>query len=690
MYFEKIIETTLLFWKLIQRTWLIPLVFILLHSYFIYIFYLYRYVTFSPPGALVTSSQLVIFGMLAYLLFGIWIIRIEKSSSMEELSNLIHNGFITLFMGKCLIGISLLIIGQLSVTGAYLFFFYGEPIVEYTYFKSVFIYIGLFWSGSFFISYLIGMLLASLIRGKIIYPLSLLIYCLLIPINYVFLDALNRFFNVPLDKWFNLGEPNPHSAYHALYGFSLEPSHFLKKLLIITVIFIIFMGFFAKRKIVSKNKKLILTTIVCFIIVISSIFGVMKEKQLLVNDTIRLIDYYRNYDTDIPFEKQNIKLENVDILLEPEAQLQLKVDIEVLNAGNKKLSELFFTLFHEFKVNHIEIEGKDVEFLQEGDKIEIQLNNELGIDQKVKLTFDYEGLQTDLYFGNRQSVYLPNYFPWIPSTNYAPSFDIVTKQNGLHRISHKYMDETNYQLTINYNKKIYTNLDKQEVNKWSGKSSSGITVISGMLNEKKYKEITMIYPLTWENSIHDFGKLEKFVNNIYDHINKSFTVLDKQKPKKIYFFPTTNISDSLVGESSFIDNDAIIIGTPTYLEVDRSYFNQFLDELTYEIVPAITTKDLPYDKQQYEFNTMFNHVYAQLLNKQMGLNDDSDYVNHFIEHNLTTNKKVNSAIRELQTFLKSDKANNSLHPFYEEWYKLVREGKGWDELNALLKKYNNM
>ncbi|MBM7602713.1 hypothetical protein JOC75_000683 [Metabacillus crassostreae] len=690
MNFSKTIQTALFSGKLVLRTRLIPLVFILLHSYIFYIFYLYRYDTFSPPSALNTSSQLVIAGMLTYLLFGIWMIRIEESSSMEELSTIIHKGYFTMFIGKCLVGVTFILLGQISIFVAYLLFFYGQPILEYSYLRSVFIYIGLFWSGSFFISYLIGMLLASLIRGKFIYPLSLVVYCMLIPINYVFLESLNRFFHVPLDKWFNLGEPNPHSNYHALYGFSLEPAHFWKKLLLITLIFLIFLMLFIKKKIVFVNKKLILTAAICVIIVIASTFGLMKEKQLLVDDTIRIIDYYRKYDTDIRIEMQNIKLENVNILLEPKEQLHLEVDIEVLNTGDNNLSKLFFTLFHELKVNHIEIDGKIVEFLQDGDRVEIRLNKELGIGQKVKVTFDYEGLQTDLYFGNQQSIYLPNHLAWIPSINYAPAFDIVTKQNGLHRISHKYMQETNYQLTVNYNKKIYTNLDKKEKNKWSGNSSSGITVISGMLNEKKYQDVTIIYPITWEDSIHGFGKFETYVNNVYTHLKKGLSIIDANKPKQIYFLPTTNISDSLVGESAFIDHESIIIGTPIYLDIDRDFFNLFLDELTYEIVPAFTTRDLPYDKQQYEFNTLFNLIYARLLNKQMRLNDDTDHVNNFIEHKLTINEKVNSVLGKLNTWLKKDEANNSHHPLYKEWYKLVREGQGWAELNTLLNKYNNM
>ncbi|MDQ0232713.1 hypothetical protein J2S19_004035 [Metabacillus malikii] len=430
--------------------------------------------------------------------------------------------------------------------------------------------------------------------------------------------------------------------------------------------------------------------IVFLLIITSTALEISKEKQLLNDDSTSLIDYYRKYKPDNINQKQYLELENVKIFLEPREQLQLNVEIEIVNVGEERLSKLFFTLFHEFEVNKIETNGEKLNFLQNGDMVEIQLNHELEKGQRVSLSFDYDGLQTNLYFGNQQAVYLPSHFPWIPSINVAPAFDIVSNQNGLHRISHKYLKETKYQLTINYNNKIYTNLDKQGGNTWSGYSSSGVTVMSGMLNEKKYEDMTFIYPVTWEDAIHGFGKFEAYINRVYGDLSNGFTTLAVEKPKNIYFLPTTNISDSLIGESSFVDHGSLIIGIPIYVEPNRDYFNYFLAELTYELVPAYTTKDLAYEKQQYEFNSLFNHVYAQLINKQLSLDDDSDYLESFIEHKLTISSKVDSVLEELRAWLKTDEAYNSHHPVYEEWYNLVREGKGWDELNTLLKKHISM
>ena len=169
--FQKIYQSSIFTSKLALRTWLIPIIFIVLHSYIILGFYMYRFESFSPPSALTALSPFVIFSMLAYLLFGVWIIRIENSSSMRELKLLIHNGYIAGFIGKCLIGILSILLGQLLIMIAYVSMFYGQPIIDVTYYISVFNYITIFWSASFFISFMLGMLLASLIKGKIIYKM---------------------------------------------------------------------------------------------------------------------------------------------------------------------------------------------------------------------------------------------------------------------------------------------------------------------------------------------------------------------------------------------------------------------------------------------------------------------------------------------------------------------------------------
>ena len=683
--FQKIYQSSIFTSKLALRTWLIPIIFIVLHSYIILGFYMYRFESFSPPSALTALSPFVIFSMLAYLLFGVWIIRIENSSSMRELKLLIHNGYIAGFIGKCLIGILSILLGQLLIMIAYICMFYGQPIIDVTYYISVFKYITIFWSTSFFISFMLGMLLASLIKGKIIYPILLLIYCLLIPLNYVFL-------NYPLDKWLNLGEPNPHSLYHAFYGFSVDQVHFLKKVTLISGILFLFILYFIKKKVLYLGKQLYLVMAVILVSLTLSAIQISKDKQILTDDPTSLTSYYQSIEHSNKIQEQQIKLEDFDIILKPKQQLEAKVNFVVMNKGNEDINKLYLTLFHEFKVKKIEIKGATVSFNQSGDTVEIELNDTLPFGEKIDVAMEYRGLKTDLYFGNSRAIYLPNYFPWLPSTNTSSVFELVTNQKELHRVSHNYTEDINYHLTIDYNKKVYTNLNKQSEETWSGKSSSGLTVISGMLNEKKQSHYQWVYPVTWENSIRYFKDFEMYFDSLFSNITKNLS-LDTEKPNRIFFFPNQNISDNLTGEGVWLHNQDLILGTRLFVSEDEEFFDMYFNtffkaNLAYEIVPAFTTKTSYYEKEQYEFNALFNMAYAQVLNKQMGISDETDTLSQFIDYQLPRNEQVNRVLTELSEFLSTKEAQDATHALYKEWFHLVQSKKGWEDLYELLTKYN--
>ncbi|MDL4839495.1 ABC transporter permease [Aquibacillus rhizosphaerae] len=684
----RIYQSTIFTSKLALRTWLFPIFFICLNSYIIYTFYIYRFQTFSPPSALTTSSYFVIFGMLAYLLFGMWIIRVEKSTSMSDLTLLIDNGYLFGFLSKVLVGIITILTSQIILMASYIAIFYGHPITDVPYYLAVFKYITVFWSISFFISFLLGMLLASVIKGKSVYPVLLLVFCFLIPINHVFLESANRVLNFDLDSWLNLGEPNPYSVYHAFYGFSIDYFHWMKKLLFLSIIFLLFIFLFIKKKIIHLGKPTYIVLLLFVIVFSFSAIEITKKNQILVNDPTRIIDYYRNNEQALLMDDQAIRLDDFDIFLKPNAHLEADVTFTITNEGREELNSLHFALFHELKISELHSNGIALNYVQDGDFVTVELNNAIESGEKIDISMHYEGLKTNLYFGNNQAIYLPHYFPWLPSTNLKPAFDLVTDQKGLHRIKPSYQEETNYRLTINYDKKVYTNLNKQAEGTWSGKSSSGLSVISGMLNENSQENYQWIYPVTWEQSVEDFSTFETYFRMFYNTITNSLD-LNIEKPNRVFFIPNLNISDTLNGESVWVNGSDLILGTPIYIEPDQDYFDIFQAELTYELVPALTTNKLNTDMDDYEFQALFNIVFAKVINKQMNINDDTDTLKFFISEKLTVDQDVNTVVKELKDFLSKKEAEDANHPLYQEWLHLIESKKSWDELYALIKQFNN-
>jgi hypothetical protein len=420
-----------------------------------------------------------------------------------------------------------------------------------------------------------------------------------------------------------------------------------------------------------------------------SAIQISKDNQILTDDPTSLISYYRSIEQKKKVQEQQIKLEDFDIILTPKQQLEAKVNFVVMNEGNEAINKLYLTLFHELKIKKIEIKGATVTYNQSGDTVEIELNDTLPFGDKIDVAMEYSGLKTDLYFGNSQAIYLPNYFPWLPSTNTSSAFELVTNYKGLHRVTHSYLEDTNYHLKVDYNKQVYTNLNKQSEDTWSGKSSSGLTVISGMLNEKAQDKYQWVYPVTWENSVPYFKDFEMYFDSLFNNITKNLS-LDTEKPNRIFFFPNQNISDNLTGEGVWLHNQDLILGTPLFIPEDGEYFDMYFntDYLAYEIVPAFTTKTSNYKKEQYEFNALFNIVYAQVLNKQMGISDETDALSQFIANQLSRNENVDMVLPELIEFLSTKEAQDAAHALYKEWFRLLQSNKSWEDLYELLSKYN--
>ena len=183
-----------------------------------------------------------------------------------------------------------------------------------------------------------------------------------------------------------------------------------------------------------------------------------------------------------------------------------------------------------------------------------------------------------------------------------------------------------------------------------------------------------------------------YFDALFNNITKNLS-LHTEKPNRIFFIPNQNISDNLTGEGVWLQNQDLILGTPLTIPPDGEYFNMYFNtffkaNLAYEIVPAFTTKTLSYEKEQYEFNALFNIVYAQVLNNQMGISDETDSLSQFIDYKLQRNKNVNMVLTELREFLSKKEAQDATHSLYKEWFHLLQSNKSWEDLNELLSKYN--
>jgi hypothetical protein len=212
--------------------------------------------------------------------------------------------------------------------------------------------------------------------------------------------------------------------------------------------------------------------------------------------------------------------------------------------------------------------------------------------------------------------------------------------------------------------------------------------MSGMLQDTKLTDFQLVYPLTWERAIEDSSMFEDYLNNLFETVSKSLDIKQLSVPETIYFVPNQNTSDTGIGEGTWFNKNQLVVGTNVYVKPERNYFKGNIDYLTYEIVPAMTTKGVPYNKDQYEFNSLFDVVYSQVINRQLDIQDHSTYItDDYMSYKMNLDGVKGKVVSELKTWLKTEESSDSNHPLYKKWFLLIEKQKSWDDLLSLLQRY---
>ncbi|MFE7062016.1 hypothetical protein ACFVAD_07675 [Sutcliffiella sp. NPDC057660] len=684
-----ITNTIALYIKIFFRSIFIPIGYFLFIGFIFYGFYYYKHIDYSPPSAITTSSYVVMIGILIYLFFGVYLVRIDDKYYLTEVFLTIHNGYIKRLLSKLLISFFSIIILCFFVQFSYILIFYDEYFTDFYYFYAVFNYIVIYWGFSFFISFLIGLIFATLIKGKILYPVILLIYTFIIPLNYIFLEAISEFSNLQVDKLLNLGEPNPYMLYNALYGFPIEAFQFHKKVVfVLIVLFILYLLSLYITKKLTRNNVITLSASV-ILIVGYAIYSFSGNQQILNSDSTYLFEYYNNKESRSKENYENIKFDNYNILLKPGESLNVEVTLDVTNISNQPIAQINLTLYHELKIDEIHMENSLL-FKQTGDNTIVYLEKDIQPNETNTITFKYKGLYSSNFFGNEQTVYLPNHLPWLPSSLNEDAFNVATSQKIIHRVPHYYEKSTNYKLDIKGSKKYYTNLNHKG-DYWEGETRYGLTVVSGMLKDLDYNGTKIIYPVTWEMAIGHYSILQNHLKGIIGLIEESLEIDKITYPNQIYFIPNLNNSDRLIGEGVWYTEESLILGIKGYLEPDHDYFQQNKSLLTYEIVPALLTKNLPYNDENFEFNLLFSVVLSQAINANLGVKDDWNTLSYeTLDYLIERDGYKLDVINEVKKLLKTKEFRNIQSDLYKEWYLLIKEENNWEQLLNLLRDTNEI
>lgn len=616
------IESFKLLWRIFLRN-KVPFILIGLSLiYNIFLFYSYTVFEYDPGQALVKSSFVVQGGILASIIIGIQLHRMEYTYSIAEILKSIKSTTLYKGVGKLLFFISFIAIYlfiNILLLWTFLYFLGMKAII---FFIDTLWYLLLYWGISFLIGGLIGYLLSSVVKNRSIYFLALIIWLLISPLNYPFIIQLGILLNLDntfeLINYLNIGQDDPHYPYNPFYGFSLENIQWIQRLFIIIILCILLtLSYLIKSR---DKKRGILALAIFMIILVPTTYGLNLETQVLHYDRTSdsLIKKDALYYQDIELENQyqnNFKIEQYSIDLNINRQLKADVNIEIVNDSNAPINQLHFLLYHGFSIQSVvDIDGERLEFERKGDNIIIETKDILE-GESYTLNFIYSGISSPFFVANEQAIYLPEYFPWLPVNSSANS--IMTMFDfAAYRLPLNPNEEINYDLKIESNIDFYTNLKKINQNNFEGMFNQGIYIVSGSLTEEIINDTSVIYPVTSTYLVENFSSFEKYTRDILEMINLELELERETKNFNRFMFIGNTLNSDSPSQQVWINDNAITIAPDPFFPNIEDSLTYNLDFFNHGLVAANTWK---YDGITKNINELelFSNSYAHYLNTRL-------------------------------------------------------------------------
>jgi hypothetical protein len=674
-----------------KLTWIFLIISILLTGYGFY-----SRLPFDPGRALTSSAFVIQSGIFVTMILGYSLVRREIDHNCSEVFYTIAKGLKYKLIGKILTLLTLALLFSLVSTLTLFFFYFPEtPIVFY---KLALIYLFLYWVIPFFISGIIGMVVSYFIQTRLAYIILTIICILIAPLNFSIFREIGFIFKLDLVSvahFLNLGQTDPNNTFDAVYGLPLETGRWMKQgIWLVLVLFILGISYLIRY----KNKKFIYSKITILFIVTALFLAplitkFLEEDQIIITHPAHGLqnvhrldaDYYGGLKTiDIP---QNFEIKEYDIDLKSNRRLEANVRITL--KLNENTSNLFFTLYHQFKIKNISINNEKLIFHRRGDSIEIDLKQSFNKNEIINLTFNYEGISSPIYFANEQAILLPSNFPWLP---FGGGDNAMTMRESLVRNDLSPDHNIHYTLRYNDDNPIFTNLEKKEgEGVWKGNLPDGLTVTSGMLKQEKVNGSLVVYPISLFNSAKKIPEFIEEVEDIESNLVRDLKLQQKPNVTNKYFFL------SIPGESPYFYSNQWDFSDHKIIGIDQSYNEEGV--LTYSnlLVPStlhalIRNKDIIKIQDQeivtiflYAYDFWYQNNYNSLKNNQEMLFD------HFMNGYTDPNNKGNNVgkiLEDLSIFLRNGE-KDQINNFFIDWLKLLNQDKvmKMDKLNELLKEY---
>jgi hypothetical protein len=684
----KLVNSFTFFLKLLIKNPIFIFSSILSIFYLLVIVFTYSNSVVTNPGNMLQLSTFLVQGaMLFFMFLSYFSINSELSSSSKEMFSTIPLGLIIKLASNLLvITIINIIFCSISLGIFYLAYWFTGFSFSVFYINSIY-FIILYWLLPFLISSLIGGFFALFLNRRQSIPILFILWLLISPMNVYFLAPFFSFFGFEgIPDVLIMGLSDPYMSYNAFEGFEISKENFINKVLWVVLIMNL-MGA-TILKMYAKNfhykRTMFIVLLISFLTISGLAFHDVKYVTYLKDDKQYLdeLDYYATYkeakkdDTHLKYEIQGYKIN-----LKLSSILDASVEITLEERVNKQLT---FTLYRGLKISSISDDNDNpIKFKQEGDLVEILLK-----EPTKKLKFTYKGHSSPYMGVNKDKVFLPFYFPWIPMKSENPPMEYVF--DSVHRLPLHDRKNIDYEVFYEGSQELISNLDKVGENHYRGSIKNGITLLSGELESENIGDYLITYPVTWENSMDNIEEYLKYVEKTHKSIKELFGLKTKI-PQNIYMVPAVGPNDVLSSEFMWYHPDHLMVLVDSFENHDQNKLLEMRATIPYSLLGAITWKHQGIVYQNNDISILFNSLVGDHINKKQKLEQPEYSEGDFWIENLSrraSNQQIKNLITEVYSFANDEENLKIVESFYQEWYQLLNNSStSWNDLQKLLSKY---
>lgn len=366
----------------------------------------------------------------------------------------------------------------------------------------------------------------------------------------------------------------------------------------------------------SNNiKKMI--SVILLILCTFNVVGYMDKGSIMIKDSRPYGTLYSdtNYYESIKQKNtyQDFKITSYKLMLNVDKDLEAQATL-VLEAP-QALNKYYFTLYRGYEVSTVKSNNKELEFIQEGDYLEVKNPGEEKIHS---LVIEYTG-NGNKFYSNRQGIMLPAYFAYYPIANKQVIYDKSTYSfiNCCDEMKKHFEIQIETESDIN----IISNLKKKN-NVFTGYSQSP-SLIGGLIDGYVKNDDEIIYYPLEDNSknIEDVHtQLEEALENCKNKIgiNTEYEI----ENKKILQLPAT-VYSTAYNEDLFIFNDHILTSTDI---VDDVANNIILSEVKKHtgFLKISLVEFLNKDKGEYFLENYDTSINQKDIDELVGLYKEKD------------------------------------------------------------------